>query len=207
MLGEKRSRNLFAEETGSKASEDKVPEAKVSEPEVPALEEQVPECSDHSAPQNQEASAMIQLPTRREPSVRHTLFFEKEETRSFSEVLREVQGYLSQKYSSLVTEDGTEESKHQIRRFAAQYIQNQRIAVEGMTTEELIDRIYSEMAEFGFLTKYIYGDGIEEIDINAWDDVEIQCTGGVTKNWRNILRVRSMPSMLCAACCTYPAWC
>ncbi len=181
MLGEKRSRNLFAEETGSKASEDKVPEAKVSESEVSASEEQVPECSDHSAPQNQEAPAMIQPPTRREPSVRHALFFEKEETRSFSEVLREVQGYLSQKYSSLVTEDGTEESKHQIRRFAAQYIQNQRIAVEGMTTEELIDRIYSEMAEFGFLTKYIYGDGIEEIDINAWDDVEIQCTGGVTK--------------------------
>lgn len=181
MLGEKRSRNLFAEETGSKASEDKVPEAKVSEPEVLASEEQVPECSDHSAPQNQEAPEMIQPPTKREPSVRHALFFEKEETRSFSEVLREVQGYLSQKYSSLVMEDGTEESKHQIRRFAAQYIQNQRIAVEGMTTEELIDRIYSEMAEFGFLTKYIYGDGIEEIDINAWDDVEIQCTGGVTK--------------------------
>ena len=29
-------------------------------------------------------------------------------------------------------------------------------------------RIYSEMAEFGFLTKYIYGEGIEEIDVNAW---------------------------------------
>lgn len=83
MLGEKRSRNLFAEDTGSKASEDKVPEAKVSEPEVPAAEEQVPECSDHSAPQNQEAPAMIHPPTKREPSVRHALFFEKEETRSF----------------------------------------------------------------------------------------------------------------------------
>ena len=33
-----------------------------------------------------------------------------------------------------------------------------------MTTDELIDGIYSEMAEFGFLTKYIYGEGIEEID-------------------------------------------
>ena len=50
-----------------------------------------------------------------------------------------------------------------------------------MTTEELLSAIYSEMAEFGFLTKYIYGDGIEEIDVNAWDAVEVQFSGGVTK--------------------------
>ena len=37
------------------------------------------------------------------------------------------------------------------------------------------------MAEFGFLTKYIYGEGIEEIDVNAWDDVEVQYSGGVTE--------------------------
>jgi len=52
--------------------------------------------------------------------------------------------------------------------------------VPGMDTETLIAAIYSEMAEFGFLTKYIYGEGIEEIDINAWDDVEVQFAGGVT---------------------------
>ena len=32
-----------------------------------------------------------------------------------------------------------------------------------------------------FLTKYIYGEGIEEIDVNAWDDVEVQYSGGVTE--------------------------
>ena len=31
------------------------------------------------------------------------------------------------------------------------------------------------------MTKYIYGEGIEEIDVNAWDDVEVQFSGGVTK--------------------------
>ena len=42
-------------------------------------------------------------------------------------------------------------------------------------------RFIPEMAEFGFLTKYIYGEGIEEIDVNAWDDVEVQYSGGVTE--------------------------
>lgn len=112
----------------------------------------------------------------------HDLFFAAEkEGRDFTSVLREVQAYLSKEYSSLVTGDGREEVKAQIRRFAGKYILDHRIAVEGMTTDELIDGIYSEMAEFGFLTKYVYGEGIEEIDVNAWDDVEVQYSGGATK--------------------------
>lgn len=112
----------------------------------------------------------------------HDLFFAAEDTnRDFISVLREVQAYLSKEYSSLVTADGNEEVKAQIRRFAGKYIQDHRIQVEGKTTDELIDAIYSEMAEFGFLTKYIYGEGIEEIDVNAWDDVEVQFSGGVTR--------------------------
>lgn len=112
----------------------------------------------------------------------HDLFFAPEdESRDFPSVLREVQAYLSKEYSSLVTAGNNEEIKSQIRRFAGKYIQDHRICVSGMTAEELVDAIYSEMAEFGFLTKYIYGEGIEEIDINAWDDVEVQFSGGVTK--------------------------
>lgn len=111
----------------------------------------------------------------------HGLFFEADpEGRDFSSVLKEVQAYLSKEYSSLVTAESSEEARAQIRRFAGKYIQDHRISVPGMDTEALIAAIYSEMAEFGFLTKYIYGEGIEEIDINAWDDVEVQYSGGVT---------------------------
>ena len=107
------------------------------------------------------------------------LFFSAEKAdRDFADVLREIQGYLSKEYSDLVAADGSEEVKTQIRRYAGKYIQEHRIFVKGMSTDELLDAVYSEMAEFGFLTKYIYGEGIEEIDINAWDDVEIQYAGG-----------------------------
>ena len=33
---------------------------------------------------------------------------------------------------------------------------------------------------YGFLTKYIFADGIEEIDINSWRDIEIQYSDGHT---------------------------
>ncbi|CAK7051903.1 MAG: hypothetical protein BACD_02524 [Bacteroides rodentium] len=137
----------------------------------PAVDEQ-PDEAENPSPQRRAARTLRT----------HDLFFAAEDSsRDFTSVLREVQAYLSKEYSSLVTGDGSEEVKAQIRRFAGKYILDHRIAVEGMTTDELIDGIYSEMAEFGFLTKYIYGEGIEEIDVNAWDDVEVQYSGGVTK--------------------------
>ena len=43
-----------------------------------------------------------------------------------------------------------------------------------------MDALYTEMAEYGFLTKYIFADGIEEIDINSWRDIEIQYSDGHT---------------------------
>jgi pilus assembly protein CpaF len=44
-----------------------------------------------------------------------------------------------------------------------------------------VDAIYAEMAEYGFLTKYIFGQGIEEIDINSWRDIEVQYANGITE--------------------------
>ena len=70
------------------------------------------------------------------------------------------------------------DSKEHLKRYISKYIQDSRISVKGMNSEELIDALYSEMAEFGFLTKYIYGKGIEEIDINSWKDIEIQYSDG-----------------------------
>ena len=54
------------------------------------------------------------------------------------------------------------------------------MAVDGMSQSELVDALYTEMAEYGFLTKYIFADGIEEIDINSWRDIEIQYSDGRT---------------------------
>ena len=108
----------------------------------------------------------------------HNLFFTPEtEGKDFSSVLQEVQEYISGSYSSLISQGG-EDAKEQLQRYIAKYLQDQRIAVAGMTQTELADVIYSEMAEYGFLTSYIYGDGIEEININSWRDIEVQYSDG-----------------------------
>lgn len=108
----------------------------------------------------------------------HNLFFTPSaEGRDFNSVLQEVQEYISSAYAALITEGG-EDSKEQLMRYITKYLQDRRIAVAGMTQTELVDAIYSEMAEFGFLTRYIYADGIEEININSWRDIEVQYSDG-----------------------------
>ena len=112
------------------------------------------------------------------------LFFKSDKKREFSDVLNEVQAFISGKYSALVVDgineinSGNHEVKQQIQRYIGKYLLDNRIAVKGLSQADLVDKLYSEMAEFSFLTKYIFGTGIEEININSWDDIEVQYSNG-----------------------------
>lgn len=109
----------------------------------------------------------------------HSLFFSPTEGRDFSSVLSEVQEYISENYSNLLTGSDAD-AKEQIKRYIRKYILDRRISVKEMTADALVDALYTEMAEFSFLTKYIFGTGIEEIDINSWRDIEVQFSDGRT---------------------------
>lgn len=109
---------------------------------------------------------------------RNSLFFSPEEEQDFQSVLKDIQEYISGKYSTLILEGGNEEVKEHIKRYISKYIMDYRISVKEMDSTQLIDAVYTEMAEFSFLTKYIFGTGIEEVDINSWNDIEIQYSDG-----------------------------
>ena len=123
----------------------------------------------------------------------------------FAEVLSQVQSYLSGAYATLITENG-DEAKEQMKRRIARYLQDNRMAVDGMSQSELVDALYTEMAEYGFLTKYIFADGIEEIDINSWRDIEIQYSAAPS-SWRNTSTRRTTRPMSSAVCSRTPARC
>lgn len=106
------------------------------------------------------------------------LFFSPEEEKDFQTVLKDVQEYISSKYSTLILDDDNEEVKQHIKRYISKYVMDYRIQVKGLKDGDLIDALYTEMAEFSFLTKYIFGTGIEEININSWRDIEVQYANG-----------------------------
>lgn len=101
------------------------------------------------------------------------LFFNtSKNTRSFAEVLAQVQEYLASKYSTLIT-DNPEEQRQQITAYIAKYLNDYSLGVERMDHEALIDKLYTEMAEFSFLTPYLFASDVEEININSWKDTKI----------------------------------
>ena len=97
--------------------------------------------------------------------------------KSFADVLTEVQEYISSKFSTLLSEN-PEEQKKQICAYIAKYLTDYNITVDGYGFDGLIDRLYVEMAEFSFLTQYLFSNEIEEINVNSWKDVKITYTNG-----------------------------
>ena len=166
MLGKKRSASLFAPAAKLHNIDDR-PENTAKAVAIPA-----PIDSDEGTP------IRDCIPEHLDVKRAHSLFFTPEdEGQEFGAVLRDVQEYISGAYSSLVTQGGPE-AREQLLRYIAKYLQDKRIAVAGMSSAELVDTLYSEMAEYGFLTKYIFGEGIEEININSWRDIEVQYSDG-----------------------------
>ena len=197
MLGKKRGASLFS-------SEKNVMKAVPTNPEAPLGMELPPDANtiqmvvlgetyEPKLPENltQYSSYDGTIPQEMREKPKHTLtmevttghraqalFFTPEsDGRDFSSVLADVQEYISSKYSTLIT-DGDGDAKEQIKRYIIKYVQDHRIAVHGLSGEKLADALYAEMAEFGFLTKYIFGSGIEEININSWRDIEVLYSTG-----------------------------
>ena len=160
MLGDKRSNSLFATPEQAKPHN-------VAKQESPAVHDISFE----------EATGRELFADRKVAPKASDVFFSSRENHSFSDVLSQVQGYLSGKYASVITDTGAD-TKEQMKRLITRYLQDNRLAVEGMGNMELVDALYTEMAEYGFLTKYIFGEGIEEIDINSWKDIEVQYSDG-----------------------------
>ena len=79
------------------------------------------------------------------------LFFSPEEKgRAFSDVLKEVQEYISSKYSTLMVEGGNDEVKQQVKRYISKYIADYRITVKGKTREERLMTFIRRWRSFPF---------------------------------------------------------
>lgn len=101
-------------------------------------------------------------------------------TYEFGKVLELVQEFISSKYSVLIKKDGDFNTEKQIKSYIKAYITDNRIVVEGLTDEELINKLYRDMAQFSFLTPFLDGSrtDVEEININAWNDTKITYSNG-----------------------------
>ena len=93
----------------------------------------------------------------------------------FYTVLEQIQQYISREYSTLLE---NKDNKELLESYILHYIEKQQLTLAGYTDETLLQRILSEMTEFSFLSAYLKQDEIEEININAWDDISLHFVDG-----------------------------
>lgn len=95
----------------------------------------------------------------------------------FMSLLNTVQQYVSVRYSAALNE---ENKQQQLRSYIEKFLHDNEYAVKGYSEKRLISVLYNEMAEYSVLTKFLGKENVEEININAWNDIAITYTNGKT---------------------------
>lgn len=109
------------------------------------------------------------------------LFFNTDSVKmDFAQLLSKVQEHISVQCSDLQNDD-PDQKRYQMQRYIKKYLQDHQYGVEGMDFDELVQKLYQEMAEYSFLTPYLNFTikGVEGIEIDAFDSVRIKHTGGI----------------------------
>lgn len=93
----------------------------------------------------------------------------------FWTLLRLTQEYISQHYASALTDKN---KLNQLKSYIDKYLRDNDYHVENLTTKELIDKLYCEMAEYSVLTPFLGSPDLEEINVNGWDDIALTYLDG-----------------------------
>ena len=91
------------------------------------------------------------------------------------ELLCKAQEMIARKYPTILTDKS---KRGEIKNYIAQFLYDTGYTVEGYSMKQVTDRLFSEMAEYSFLTAYLNDPNIEEININGWDDVALTYLDG-----------------------------
>lgn len=96
----------------------------------------------------------------------------------YTDLLEKVQHFLAESHPDALTDSAHYD---QIKAYVRQYIHKNGLYVEGLETNDVVDSLYSEMVEYSFLTPYMDREDVDEININAWDDVVVSYADGRTE--------------------------
>lgn len=95
--------------------------------------------------------------------------------RTYKEVLDTIRHLISTNHSAeLINVMYSDEAKEKLKNLIVRYLNQNKLSVpECESISDLADKVYEDMAGFGILSKYITDPEVEEININAWNGIEI----------------------------------
>jgi len=97
------------------------------------------------------------------------------QTIEFWPLLGLVQEYISQTYAAALTD---KDKLSQLKSYIEKYLRDKEYGVDGIPTQNLIEKLFSEMAQYSVLTQYLGSPELEEINVNAWNDIALTYLDG-----------------------------
>lgn len=98
---------------------------------------------------------------------------------TYEQILEIVQRYcVTNRVSGLEENRNSKKEMELLKEFLEQYLLERQYAIPGLTTEELCERLLEDLAGYSFLKKWIYMPDVEEVNINAYNDIEVIYSGG-----------------------------
>lgn len=89
---------------------------------------------------------------------------------SFDQLLKETQEYMSRTYGlELYAADKRDAMKQLIK----QFMKDNNYYIPNVSLADAAEQLYREMAEYSILTPLLQRKDIEEININAWNDIQV----------------------------------
>ena len=103
----------------------------------------------------------------------------KETTTEYKDILEQVQKFCSKEHSMLIIDgEDTADSTAMLKSIVRDFVNEQDLRCANFSKEELVTRLIQDMTGYSFLANYIYADDVEEININAYDDIEVIYSSG-----------------------------
>ena len=102
---------------------------------------------------------------------------------AYETLLEQVRATVSKDHAETLAHSITEkDASDTVKRLIGEYVGSNQHHISGLSMQELAEKLYGDMAGFGFLDKYITDPDVEEINGNSWRDIEIVTHSG----WRKI---------------------
>lgn len=99
---------------------------------------------------------------------------------NYESILKSVQNYIASTYENILSSDMNSNDRKLVKDYIRQYLITHGVKLGSYSDDELSDKLFSDMAEYSFLTKILQNadkNGLEEIDINSWDDIDLIVSG------------------------------
>lgn len=70
------------------------------------------------------------------------------------------------------------EKREKVLSFIAKQLRDHNTDIDGMTKEQLVEKIYNDIEQYSVLTEYLLDERVEGINISAWDNIRVKFHNG-----------------------------